>query len=137
MYIWQNNGKSISRQHLVDLYKRDKGKGTGLAIVPKLKYEHHYLTSFAKMRVDLAVQVSSYYMHDSLYMCIQVLCESVGKVLELTGGTDTEETACFVLMFDKFFDSLNVTKRTRTRKSFCHPYRHKGDQRLDVRKFFQ
>ena len=36
---------------------RDKGRGTGLAMVPKLKYEHLHLTSFSKMRVDLAVQV--------------------------------------------------------------------------------
>ena len=41
------------------LYERDKGKATGLAIVPKLKFEHINLTAFAKMRVDLAAQVSS------------------------------------------------------------------------------
>ena len=29
----------------------------GLLMVPKLKYEHVHLTSFSKMRVDLAVQV--------------------------------------------------------------------------------
>ena len=27
--------------------------------MPKLKYEHVYLTSFSKMRVDLAAQVNS------------------------------------------------------------------------------
>ena len=53
----QNNGKSIFWKHLVDLYERDKGKGSGLAMVPKLKFEHLNLTSFAKMRVDLATQV--------------------------------------------------------------------------------
>ena len=37
---------------------RDKGKGSGLALVPKLKYEHINLTSFSKMRVDFATQVS-------------------------------------------------------------------------------
>ena len=40
------------------LYDRDKGKATGLAMVPKLKFEHINLTPFAKMRVDLAAQVS-------------------------------------------------------------------------------
>ena len=30
----------------------------GLLLVPKLRYEHIYLTSFSKMRVDLAAQVS-------------------------------------------------------------------------------
>ena len=29
----------------------------GLSIIPKLKYEHIHLTSFSKMRVDLAAQV--------------------------------------------------------------------------------
>ena len=31
---------------------------TGLSLIPKLKYEHLHLTSFSKMRVDLAAQVS-------------------------------------------------------------------------------
>ncbi len=31
-----------------------------MAIVPKLKFEHIYLTSFSKMRVDLATQVHVY-----------------------------------------------------------------------------
>ncbi len=29
----------------------------GLSLLPKLKFEHVYLTSFSKMRVDLAAQV--------------------------------------------------------------------------------
>lgn len=41
----------------MQLYDIDKGKGSGLAMVPKLKYEHIHLTSFSKMRVDLAAQV--------------------------------------------------------------------------------
>ena len=50
---------------VVQLYKRNAGMCTdtpGLSIVPKIKYEHIYLTSFSKMRVDLAAQVSVY-MH--------------------------------------------------------------------------
>ena len=39
----------------------DKGKGTGLAMVPKLKFEHIHLTPFSKMKVDLAAQVRSYF----------------------------------------------------------------------------
>jgi len=31
--------------------------GSGIGRVPKLKYEHVNLTSFSKMRVDLAAQV--------------------------------------------------------------------------------
>ena len=49
----------ISWEHVKTLYERDKGKATGLAVVPKLKFEHINLTPFAKMRVDLAAQVCS------------------------------------------------------------------------------
>ena len=55
----QKEGSYIQWKHLVALYNRDRGKATGLCIVPKLKFEHVMkLTSFAKMRVDLAAQVS-------------------------------------------------------------------------------
>ena len=32
----------------------------GLSLLPKLKFEHVHLTSFSKMRVDLAAQVCRY-----------------------------------------------------------------------------
>lgn len=54
---FQNNGKSITWQHLINLYTKDSGKGSGLSMVPKLKFEHLNLTPFSKMRVDLAAQV--------------------------------------------------------------------------------
>uniref|UniRef100_A0A1X7U701 Transposable element P transposase-like GTP-binding insertion domain-containing protein n=1 Tax=Amphimedon queenslandica TaxID=400682 RepID=A0A1X7U701_AMPQE len=115
---YMNDGKCISSKHLVDLYKRDKGKGSGLALVPKLTFEHIELTPFSKMHVDLAPQV---------------LSESVGKALQLTGGPEAEERAKFVMLFDKFFDIINFasfTQGTKARKPFCYPYRHKDDHRL-------
>lgn len=51
----QINGQDISWQHLVSLYNEHKGKG--LTIQKKLKWEHIKLTSYSKMRVDLAAQV--------------------------------------------------------------------------------
>ena len=57
----QNNGKVIAWRHLQDLYARDSGsvrEQPGLAMMPKLKYEHVHLNSFSKMQVDLATQVS-------------------------------------------------------------------------------
>ena len=57
----QCNGKEIKWEHLAALYKRDSGavkEAPGLSLVPKLKWEHIHLTSFSKMRVDLAAQVS-------------------------------------------------------------------------------
>ena len=47
------------RQHLEALYCQDTESEEGLRLVPKLKYEHTYLSSFSKMRVDLAAQVSN------------------------------------------------------------------------------
>ena len=55
--------------------------------------------------------------------------------MQLTGGVDAEETAKFVLLFDMFFDSLNVTNFTnwaRKRKPFQRPYNNKEDLRLKV-----
>lgn len=40
------------------LYEDDRKPGVGLCLLPKLKFEHIKLTSFSKMRVDLAAQVS-------------------------------------------------------------------------------
>jgi hypothetical protein len=105
-------------QHLIDFYDKDNGKASGLSMVMKLKYEHIHLTPFSKMRVDLAAQV---------------LSESVGKAIELTGGPATEETSKFILMFDKFFDILNVSNFTnwkRHRKPFQKPYSNSQDERL-------
>ena len=42
---------------MVDFYQKDTADATGLRLVPKLKFEHIHLTSFSKMRVDLAAPV--------------------------------------------------------------------------------
>ena len=49
----------ISWDHLLELYTKNRAQAddTGLAVIPKLKYEHVHLTSYSKMRVDLAAQV--------------------------------------------------------------------------------
>lgn len=45
----------------------DVTESTGLATLPKLKYEHVHLTNFSKMRVDLAAEVScNNYYHNLL-----------------------------------------------------------------------
>ena len=48
--------------HLVELYvnNRAHAEDTGLALVHRLKYDHVHLTSYSKMRVDLAAQVRGY-----------------------------------------------------------------------------
>ena len=56
-HILQYNGKTISWSNLTKLYNRDTEPGMGIRMLPKLKFEHISLTSFSKMRVDLAAQV--------------------------------------------------------------------------------
>lgn len=53
----QCQGKDINWRHIIALYLHNGGATTGLHLIPKLKYEHDYLTSQLKMRVDLATQV--------------------------------------------------------------------------------
>ena len=75
-YIMQINGQQISWQHLVDLYHRHRGTGdvpvSGLSMLKKIKYEHIQLTSYSKMRVDLAAQVRSYAL--SVAMSLMCVC---------------------------------------------------------------
>ena len=58
----KQNGKEILWKHLMICTTHAlHGASTstpGLSILPHLKYEHVYLISFSKMRVDLAAQVS-------------------------------------------------------------------------------
>ena len=62
------SSKDINWSHIVALYLRNGGAATGLNLIPKLKYEHVYLTSHSKMRVDLAAQVCAFV----LYMYVQL-----------------------------------------------------------------
>ena len=65
----------------------------------------------------------------------QVLSNTVATALQLTGKDEVEETARFVKMFDRFFDSLNVAdleSGRRTRNAFKAPYRSGDDFRLKV-----
>ena len=71
----QCKGQDIEWSQLRCLYKRNRTvtETPSLAMLHKVKYEHVYLTSFSKMRVDLAAQV-----HVSsakiLYMYVHVFC---------------------------------------------------------------
>lgn len=124
-----------------DLYRRNRGD-TGLVLVPKLKYEHVHLTSFSKMWVDLATEVSTL-LYMFTFICDQFELlhatgprDSVSKALLLTGGEEARQTAKFCDMFNKFFDCLNVSNFTagqRSRHAFKSPYRKgKEDFRLKV-----
>ena len=90
----------------------------GLKLVPKLKYDHVNLTPYSVMNVRLAAQV---------------LSETVGKVLLVTGFAEVAATANLCLMMDKFFDCLNFRKTEEHKiklKSFLRPYRKVNDVRF-------
>jgi hypothetical protein len=57
----------------MDVYKSGTGAdkpAPGLSLVPKLKYEHVYLTSYSKMRVDLAAQVRTAWLMLLAYLTL-------------------------------------------------------------------
>jgi len=84
-----NNGKCISWQHLEDLYLKDTRVGTRL--VSKLKYEHANLTSFSKLRVNLAAQVSVYEF--CIPLIITQVMSTVLKTLKFSCNPEVSETA--------------------------------------------
>ena len=89
-----------------------------MKLVPKLKYEHINLTPYSVMNVRLAAQV---------------LSETVGKVLLVTGSAEVAATANLRLMMDKFFDFLNVRNTEEHKiklKSFLRRYRNINDVRF-------
>ena len=49
------NGTEIHWSHLKELYDKNRAQAndSGLALLPKIKFEHVHLTSYSKMRVDL------------------------------------------------------------------------------------
>jgi hypothetical protein len=95
--LWKN-GKNILWDHLVTLYNEIQAD-SGLYIGRRLTSEHIHLTSFSKMKVNLAAQV---------------LSSSVSAAFQmLDNAAEYEETSKFCCIFDKFFYCLN------TRCDFC------------------
>ena len=67
-----------------------------------------------------------------------MLSNTVATALQLTGKDKVEETAQFVKMFHKFFDSLNVTdlvsgRRARNAKGNCRGNKATGETELDMK----
>ena len=110
--MYQVNGQYIEWKQLQDLYEKLSGMSVqshGLSLVPKLKREHVYLTSFSRMRVDLAAQVilstfQEFAQHicnrhfhttnNSDYVCIiisQALSKSVSDAFKYFGDASTTE----------------------------------------------
>lgn len=65
----------------------------------------------------------------------QVLSNSVGEALRTMKRPEFQTTIQFVLMFDKFFDCLNVSNfvaAKHSRNSFKAPYHPAEDFRIKV-----
>ena len=60
-YFLQCEGQDIEWSQLRSIYNRNRivTETPSLAMLHKVKYEHVNLTSYSKMRVDLAAQVST------------------------------------------------------------------------------
>ena len=80
MLLPQCQGKDLSWSHIVALYLRNGGAATGLNLIPKLKYEHVYLTSHSKMQVDLAAQVCTCV----LYIYVVTNCKKIPSYMYLS-----------------------------------------------------
>ena len=135
----QINGKRILWKHLRDLYEAKCAvakRSQGLFLLKKLSREHLELTSYSRMRVDLAAEVSfSFDIHSVIDCCIQVLSNSVAKGFEFYGDPETTETQRFCSMLDRFFDCLNgrnLSEHIKRRKPDLKPYYRSDDERLDV-----
>ena len=110
------NEKEIVWSNVVDVYESDRK--CMVRKLAKLKNEHIYLNPYSKMLVNLAVQVMS---------------ETVGKVMVEYGPTQASATANYILMIDKFFDLCNVRSLTEGYhkiKPFLKPYKDINDERF-------
>ena len=74
-YFFKCQGKEIAWSHLVSLYEHNRSDA-GLSHIPKLKFEHIHLTTFSKMRVDLAAQVQYSSCIYFLLLCCIYMCMS-------------------------------------------------------------
>ena len=114
-FMW-NGGLFLIWNHINDFFLEDQE--CGLQLLPKITYEHVYLTPYSVMNVRLAAQV---------------LSTNVSKVLSNYGPSDAAGTAEFCLMFDKFFDIINVSSTTassRELKPFDPPFSSTDDLRF-------
>ena len=90
----------------------------GLQLCPKITLDHIHLTPYSRMNVRLAAQV---------------LSESVSTALLEFGPPDAKASAEYCLMFDKYFDCMNVRNSIETitkRKPFLAPYTSVDDERF-------
>ncbi|XP_046375844.2 uncharacterized protein LOC124148655 [Haliotis rufescens] len=115
-HLWKN-GKCISWTHIIRLYE-DHVETPLFSLCPKLTRHHVHLSSFAKMKVNLAAQV---------------LSKTVADALEDLYGDHVAETVKFIRHMNRFFDCLNtrnLEEAKRKRNPDLEAYRTPDDPRL-------
>ena len=63
------------------------------------------------------------------------MSSTVSKALTFSSNPEVSETAKFTMMFDRFFDCLNVTNfdaGKHNKKDFQKPYLGKDDKQIEV-----
>ena len=91
----------------------------GLHQLPKLTIEHIHLTSFVKMKVNLAVQILS-----------KSMAEALRRSMSLE---EVSETATFCQLMNDFFDCCNVRsvdEHQRKNNTLLAPYKKCDDPRF-------
>ena len=88
---------------------------SGLSFVPKLRKDHVHLTSYSRMKVNLATQVSAIHTYirnfiHNMRNIIHIMSSgtSVANAMEYFQDEKTLETREFIRHFDRFFDCMNV-----------------------------
>mgnify|MGYP002803942685 CR=1 FL=1 len=115
-YLWRN-GKNLLWEHISRCYFADLEMG--LHQLPKLTIEHIHLTSFAKMKVNLAVQILS-----------KSMAEALRRSMPLE---EVSETATFCQLMNDFFDCCNVRsvdEHQRKNNTLLAPYKKCDDPRF-------
>ncbi|XP_070193287.1 uncharacterized protein [Littorina saxatilis] len=114
--LWKN-GRFISWRHVLNLYE-DHVEGQVLSGPYKLKWSHVDLTAFSQMKVNLAAQV---------------LSKTVADSLEQNYGPDVKETVTFIRHMNRYYDCLNVRnlkESAQKRNPDLREYRTLDDERL-------
>ena len=94
----QINGKHISWHHLTQLYQKST-TSSALTLLPKITWGHLHLSSYSRMRVDLAAQVN-YLKQLYFYNALQ------SQISTLPTGTELYSSKCLCIFWrwDNYWD---------------------------------
>ena len=114
--LWRNE-KNLLWEHISRCYFADLD--LGLHQLPKLTIDHIHLTSYAKMKFNLAVQILS-----------KSMAEALRRSMPLE---EVSETATFCQLMNDFFDCCNVRSSDEhqiQQNALLAPYRKCDDPRF-------